>query len=103
MPKTKQEIVEYDSSTHTIQRRTTALGDELIVVKPHKRHCKVCRKEFKEHNRFYIADDVEPTIRRPKVVTSKHEYIVCKLCSNTENRAIIRKMKIIIGELDNEY
>ena len=99
MSKTKTEIVEYDSSTHTIERRTTALGDELIVVKPHKRYCKVCRKEFKEYNRFYIANDVEPTLRSPKVVTSKDEYIVCKLCSNTENRDMIRKIQSIIGDI----
>ena len=98
MAKTNKEIVEYDSSTHTIHRRTTALGDELIVVKPHKRYCGCCKKEFREHNRYYIANDVEPTLRSPKVVSSKDEYIVCKSCSEPANREMIKLILKHIGE-----
>tara|TARA_Y100001963_G_C6642882_1_gene381866 strand:- start:501 stop:797 length:297 start_codon:yes stop_codon:yes gene_type:complete len=95
--KRSKEVIEYDSSTHICTKRKNVFGDEHITIKAKKRYCSCCNKEFKEHNRFYIANDVEPTLRRPKVVTSKDEYVVCKSCSDPAQREIINMILNLNG------
>ena len=94
----EKEVVEYNNKTHTIIKRKNVFGDEYITIKANKRYCSCCNKEFREHNHFYIANDVEPTLRRPKVVTSKDEYVVCKHCSDPNNREIINMILNLKGD-----